>query len=363
MLMANRRRPLHETCASRELADPTCFAKVTDWPNGTLAMRAITFDNFGGPDVLRFTIQPDPRPRPTDLLIRVEAIGVNRADLNQRRGAYGRSDFGDSALMGLEIVGRVEEVGNLATGFVTGDRVMGIVGGGGYAELARIDYRMALIVPDQLDLVAAACIPEAFITAHEALIHLAGLKSGDTVLIHGASGGIGVAAVQIAHAIGATVYFGARLSSEAAVRALGGHVRLDSRDGDIVERVLAHTNGRGLDVILDIIGAPLLESNVTALADGGRLVQIGLLGGAIGAVLPIDRLLFRRLTLMGSVMKSRTLFEKAAMTSRFADRWLAHFANGRLKSVVAKTFPLAEAAAAHRMMEAGGYVGKLVLTL
>jgi len=327
------------------------------------AMRAITFDDFGGPEVLRMTSQPAPAVRAGDLLVRVEAIGVNRADLNQRRGAYGRADFGDSTLMGLEIVGRIAAVGPTATGFAIDERVMGIVGGGAYAELARIDHRMAIKVPEHLDATTAAAIPEAFVTAHEALVNLAELGAGETVMIHGASGGIGTAAVQIANALGATVFFGARAKNESAVRELGGDIRIDSRDEDMLARLLAATGERGVDVVLDMIGAPLLEQNVLALADGGRLVQIGLLGGVADARLPIDRLLFRRLKLIGSVMKSRTAGDKAAMTHRFVDRWLERFADDTLRPVVAQAFPLAEAAEAHRLMEAGGFVGKIVLTV
>lgn len=325
-------------------------------------MRAIVFDEFGGPEVLRLADAPLPVVRAGDLLVRVEAIGINRADLNHRRGAYGRADFGDSTLMGLEMAGRVAAMGPAASGFAIGDQVMGIVGGGAYADFVRIDHGMAMRVPDGLDPVGAAAIPEAFVTAHEALVHLASLASGETVLIQGASGGIGTAAVQVAQALGARVIYGARAANEAAMRSLGGAERVDPREGDMLARLGAATNGRGVDVILDCIGAPLFHDHVTALADGGRLVQIGLLGGSDDARLPIDQLMFRRLKLMGSVMKSRTAADKAAMTRRFADRWLSSFTDGRLRPVVACTFPIDEAAEAHRAMEAGGLVGKIVLT-
>jgi len=295
--------------------------------------------------------------------VRNRAVGVNRADLNQRRGAYGRADFGDSTLMGLEIAGEVIAMGANVAGFALGDRVMGIVGGGAYAEIARIDHRMAVPVPHGLDDVQAAAVPEVFVTAHEALVHLGRLEAGERVLIHAAAGGVGSAAVQLAHAIGAQVFASASGDKLDRVRAFGADVGIDHRAQDFAEVVAAETGGRGVDVVIDFVGAPYFERNVRALADGGRLVQVGVMGGTAGASMPIDRLLFGHLQIMGTVMKSRTPAVKQAMTRRFAQRWLAQFGSGELQPVIDTVWPLAQAADAHRRMESGLSVGKIVLSV
>jgi NADPH:quinone reductase len=190
-------------------------------------MKAIIFDQFGAADVLKIGEVPEPVLRPNDLLVRTRAAGVNRADLTHRRGGYGRPDFGDSTIMGLEIAGDVIAVGADVKGYAVGDRVMGIVGGGAYAEVARIDYRMAMPVPDSLDYVQAAAITEVFVTAHEALIHLGRLQPGETVLVHAGAGGVGGAAVQLAHALGARVIATAQASAHALVRHLGADHAID----------------------------------------------------------------------------------------------------------------------------------------
>lgn len=323
-------------------------------------MRAITFEDFGGPEVLRLTDAPVPELRAGDLMIRVRAIGVNRADLNQRRGAYGREYFGDSSLMGLEVAGEVIGVADDVSGFAHGDRVMGIVGGGAYAEIARLPAAMAMRISRNIGFEAAAAIPEAFITAHEALFHLGRLAKGEAILFHGAAGGVGMAAVALATQAQAIVFVTARDTAIPHVLAAGASHGIDYLE-DFLQPVLAATGGRGVDLVVDTIGAPNLERNVLALADGGRLVQLGLMGGRGTAPLPMDRLLLRRIAIMGSVMKSRAPQEKAQMTQRFADRWLPLFASGVLKTVVARTFPLAAACDAHAAMEAGGHIGKLVL--
>lgn len=324
-------------------------------------MKAILFQEFGAPDVLRLGDVPEPVLRPHDLLVRVRAAGVNRADLTQRRGGYGRPDFGDSTLMGLEIAGDVIAVGDAVHGFAAGDRVMGIVGGGAYAQVARIDYRMAMPVPDNLDYVQAAAITEVFVTAHEALIHLGRLKPTETVLVHAGAGGVGGAAVQLAHALGARVFATARADARALVQRLGADHVIDYENEDFGQTVDMLTDGRGVDLILDFIGAPYFERNVNALDFGGRLVQIGIMGGADDARIPLDRLLYRHLQILGTVMKSRTQEVKHGMSMRFRERWLAEFAKGRLAPVVDSVFPLADARAAHRRMEDGLNAGKIVL--
>lgn len=327
-------------------------------------MKAITIEEFGHPDVLKLSDVPDPLVRPADLLVRVYAAGVNRADLTHRTGGYGRPDFGDSPIIGLEIAGEVIEKGNTVVGFEVGDRVMGVVGGGAYAELARIDYRMAMPIPAQLDYVHAAAIPEVFVTAHEALMHLARLKPGDSVLIHAAAGGVGSAAVQLAYATGATVYATTDGSKLSRVEHLGADVAIDYKNSDFAEVIASKTDGRGVDVIIDFVGEPYFARNLASLDNGGRLIQVGILGGGGKVALELEHILYRHLQIIGTVMKSRTPPEKHDMIKRFREHWLERFeGGGSLEPVVDSTFPLSRAADAHHRMESSENVGKIILTM
>lgn len=327
-------------------------------------MKAITIEEFGNPDVLKLKDVPDPVVRPADLLVRVYAAGVNRADLTHRSGGYGRPDFGDSPIIGLEIAGEVIDKGNAVVGFEVGDRVMGVVGGGAYAELARIDYRMAMPIPAQLDYVHAAAIPEVFVTAHEALMHLARLKPGDSVLIHAAAGGVGSAAVQLAYATGATVYATTDGSKLSRVEHLGADVAIDYKNSDFAEVIASKTDGRGVDVIIDFVGEPYFARNLASLANGGRLILVGILGGGGKVALELEHILYRHLQIIGTVMKSRTQPEKHDMIKRFREHWLERFeGGGSLEPVVDSTFPLSRAADAHRRMESSENVGKIILTM
>ncbi|WP_449105206.1 NAD(P)H-quinone oxidoreductase [Pseudomonas mohnii] len=327
-------------------------------------MKAITIEEFGNPDVLKLKDVPDPVVRPADLLVRVYAAGVNRADLTHRTGGYGHPDFGDSPIIGLEVAGEVIEKGSAVVGFEVGDRVMGVVGGGAYAELARIDYRMAMPIPAQLDYVHAAAIPEVFVTAHEALMHLARLKPGDSVLIHAAAGGVGSAAVQLAYATGATVYATTDGSKLSRVEHLGADVAIDYKNSDFAEVIASKTDGRGVDVIIDFVGEPYFARNLASLANGGRLIQVGILGGGGKVALELEHILYRHLQIIGTVMKSRTQPEKHDMIKRFREHWLERFeGGGSLEPVVDSTFPLSRAADAHRRMESSENVGKIILTM
>ncbi|MPQ55371.1 NAD(P)H-quinone oxidoreductase [Duganella sp. FT27W] len=326
-------------------------------------MKAITFDKFGASDVLTLGDVPEPVLRPDDLIVRTHAAGVNRADLTHRRGGYGWPDFGDSAIMGLEIAGEVIAVGANVKEFKFGDRVMGIVGGGAYAEVSRIDHRMAMPIPAGLDYIQAAAITEVFVTAHEALLHLGRLEKGETVLIHAGAGGVGGAAVQLARAAGATVITTAQASAHDLVRRMGAHHAIDYEYEDFAQVVATLTGDRGVDVILDFIGAPYFERNVNALNFGGRLVQIGIMGGIENAKIPLDRLLYRHLHIIGTVMKSRSQEVKHAMSRRFKERWLSQFGKDGLTPVIDSVFPLSQAGAAQQRMEDGLNVGKIVLTM
>lgn len=327
-------------------------------------MKAINLQEFGPAEVLQLGETAAPEVRPTDLLVRVYAAGVNRADLTHRTGGYGHPNFGDSLIIGLEIAGEVIETGSAVKGFAVGDRVMGVVGGGAYAELARIDYRMAMPIPALLDYVHAAAIPEVFVTAHEAMMHLARLQAGDSVLIHAAAGGVGSAAVQLAYATGATVYATTEGSKLSRVEHLGADVAIDYKTEDFAEVIADKTQGRGVDVIIDFIGAPYFARNIASLADGGRLVQVGILGGGGQVKVELEHILYRHLQIFGTVMKSRTQPEKHAMIKRFRDHWLDRFEGAAsLEPVVDSTFPLSRAADAHRRMESAQNVGKIILTM
>lgn len=327
-------------------------------------MKAINIKEFGAADVLQLADAADPETRLTDLLVRVYAAGVNRADLTHRTGGYGRPNFGDSPIIGLEIAGEVIDKGSEVAGFEVGDRVMGVVGGGAYAELARIDYRMAMHIPEQLDYVHAAAIPEVFVTAHEAMMHLARLKSGDSVLIHAAAGGVGSAAVQLAYATGATVYATTEGRKLSRVEHLGADVAIDYKTQDFAEVIADKTKGRGVDVVIDFVGEPYFARNIASLANGGRMIQVGILGGGGKVTVELEHLLYRHLQIIGTVMKSRTQPEKHAMIKRFREHWLDRFDGaGSLEPVVDSTFPLSRAADAHRRMESAENVGKIILTM
>lgn len=327
-------------------------------------MKAITFGEFGDADVLRLAQVPLPDARPSDLLVRVHAAGVNRADLTHRRGGYGWPNFGDSTIMGLEISGEIIAMGSDVDGFQIGDRVMGIVGGGAYAEMARIDYRMAMPIPSALDYIHAASIPEVFVTAHEAMIHLGRLTRGDSVLIHAAAGGVGSAAVQLAHATGARIFATADAGKLDRVAQLGADEVIDYRTRDFAEVVAEATDRRGVDVVVDFVGAPYFSRNVASLANGGRLIQVGVLGGGGAVGMDLERILYRHLQIIGTVMKSRPQVEKHAMVRRFREHWGERLeGDGRLVPVVDSVFPLARAADAHRRMESAANVGKIILAM
>jgi NADPH:quinone reductase len=324
-------------------------------------LKAIYLTDFGGPEVLELREWPNPDIRPHDLIVEVRAVGVNRADLSYRKGAYGRANFGDSDLMGLEIAGDVMELGSEVRGFSEGDRVMGIVGGGGYAERARIDYRMAMRIPETLEYVQAAAVPEAFITAHESLFHLGRLDRGESVLIHAAASGVGSAAVQLAHVAGATVYATADDTKLNQVRQLGADVTIAYKTNDFGREVAEESHGRGVDVILDFIGAVNFERNFACLAVGGRLIQVGLLGGLESTRLPLDRLVHQNLQVIGTIMKSRSQEAKFAMTRRFSERWLDALKTKIVGPLIDSVFPFSQVADAHRRLEDRGNVGKVIL--
>ena len=323
-------------------------------------MKAIVVDRPGGPEVLRLGEVPDPVPGDGEVLLRVRATAVNRADLLQRQGFYPPPP-GASEIIGMEAAGEVEEVAAGVTEWSPGMRAAALLAGGGYAELVAVPAGQLLPVPAGLDFEQAAAIPEVFLTAHDNLFTRAGLHSGETVLIHGGASGVGTAAIQLAHRAGARVLVTAG-SAEKLRRCaeLGADAGINHREEDFVARVRELTEGRGVDVILDIIGAAYLERNLASLAPEGRLVVIGMQGG-VRAEIDLNALLRNRLTLMATTMRGRSVDEKTEIVERARLELLPGFADRSLQPVVHAVLPLAQAAEAHRIVEAGENVGKVVL--
>lgn len=326
-------------------------------------MRAVRVTRPGDPEVLELQEVADPAPGPEEVLVEVRAAALNRADLMQRRGRYPAPPDAPSDIPGLEFAGEVAAVGERVREAAPGDRVMGLLGGGGYAERVTTPAGMALPVPAGLDWVRAAAIPEVFFTAYDALYRQAGFSAGDRVLVHAAGGGVGTAALQLARAGGASLVVGT--ASAAKLEALSAEglapdVAVDRHEEDFAGVVAAETGGRGVDVILDMVGADYWEANVASLAELGRMVLIGLLGGS-RVEADLGALLRKRARVLGTVLRARSRAEKLTLTAEVRERLLPLFGDGRLRPVVDRTFPLAEAAEAHRYMEADRNVGKIVL--
>jgi putative PIG3 family NAD(P)H quinone oxidoreductase len=323
-------------------------------------MKAIVIREPGEPDVLELRDVAEPVPAEGELTLEVKATALNRADLLQRRGLY-PPPKGASEILGLECAGVVVGRGPGASGPELGARVMALLPGGGYAEKVAIPARMAMPIPEELDFEAAAAIPEAFLTAHEALVTLGKCEPGSWVLVHAAAGGVGSAAVQLAHELGAHVIATAGSAQKLErVKALGADVVVDYKTEDFVAAAREASGGTGADVILDFIGGAYWEKHARCLAVGGRTVVIGLLGGATAEV-NLAQLLTRRYQILGLVMRSRPVSDKIAISAAFARSFLPRFADGRLHPVIDSVFPLAEAAKAHARMEQNENIGKIVL--
>jgi putative PIG3 family NAD(P)H quinone oxidoreductase len=323
-------------------------------------MQAVIVEAPGGPEQLRVDSVPDPTPAAHELLIEVHATALNRADLLQRRGLY-PPPAGTSSILGLECAGVVVDAGREVTLFRKGDRVMALLGGGGYAELACVHEQQALPIPERLGFVEAAAVPEAFLTAYQALFRRAELAPGERLLVHAAASGVGLAAVAIARELGAFVFATVRSRAKAAaLEALGVERVIVAGEKDFWEVVREQSRGAGADVILDLVGAAYSEQNQDALAVAGRWVVVGLVGGA-RANLDFGKLLMRRQTLMGIVMRSLPLPEKSAIVSGFSRDLWPWLADGRLRPVVDSEFSLSEVRGAHERMEKNLNAGKIVL--
>ena len=324
-------------------------------------MRAIVIAHPGGPEALELRDVLAPEPGPGEILVRVRAVGLNRADILQRKGHYPAPPGVPADIPGLEYTGEVAALGEGVTRWKPGDRVMGLVAGGACAEFLVAHEDTAISPPAAWPYAEAAAVPEAFLTAYDAIIRQLGLTSGETVLIHAVSSGVGTAAVQLAHAWGART-FGTSRSAEKLARAapLGLDVAIDTSREDFAEVVRRETGGRGVDVVLDLVGGPALEGNLKSLALRGRMIIVGLTAGRT-AQLDMGLVLNKRLTIVGTALRSRSLEEKAALTRDFEREVVPLFAAGRLRPVLDRSFPMAELAEAHRVMEANAHFGKLVL--
>jgi putative PIG3 family NAD(P)H quinone oxidoreductase len=323
-------------------------------------VRAVVCDRPGDEAVLRVSDVPAPPLGACELRIRVAATALNRADLLQRRGLYPPPE-GASEILGLECAGEVVEVGAEVSGWRAGDRAMALLPGGGYAEEAVVDAGSAMPVPATLSLEEAGALPETFLTAFSNVFQLGQPPQGGFVLVHGGGGGVGTAAIALGREAGLRVLATAGGPDRCRrCEELGATLGIDHRAGDFVPRVLEATGGRGVDVVLDCIGARYLAQNLAALAAGGRLVIIGLQGGA-RAEIDLGLLLRRRVAVIGSTLRGRSPQEKAALVAAFLDRFGEPLRQGRLRPVIDRVFPLAEVADAHRLMQSRGHFGKIVL--
>ncbi|MEU4526646.1 NAD(P)H-quinone oxidoreductase [Micromonospora ureilytica] len=322
-------------------------------------MRAITIPEPGGPDALVWAEVPDPEPGPDEVIVDVRAAGVNRADLLQRQGHYPPPP-GAPAYPGLECSGVITVVGAEVAGWAVGQQVCALLAGGGYAERVAVPAGQLLPVP-ACDPVDAAALPEVACTVWSNLVQVARLGAGETLLVHGGGSGIGTFAVQFGAALGVTVLTTAREAKHARLRELGAAHMIDYREQDFVEEVQRVTDGRGVDVVLDIMGGSYLGRNVSALANGGRLVVIGMQGGR-KAELDLGALLSKRASLTATSLRSRPLAEKAEIVQGVRDEVWPLVEAGRIRPIVDRRLPMTEAAEAHRLVESHDHFGKVLLT-
>ncbi|ARZ69131.1 NAD(P)H-quinone oxidoreductase [Streptomyces sp. HU2014] len=324
-------------------------------------MHAITINEPGGPESLVWSEVPDPVPGEGEVLVEVVAGAVNRADVMQRQGFYDPPP-GASPYPGLECSGRITALGPGVAGWAVGDEVCALLAGGGYAEKVCVPAGQLLPVPDGMDLVTAAALPEVTATVWSNVFMVAHLRPGETLLVHGGGSGIGTMAVQLAKAVGARVAVTAGSQEKLErCRELGADILIDYRQQDFVEELDKVTGGVGADVILDILGAKYLARNVAALAVNGRLVVIGLQGGR-KAELDLGTLLTKRAAVLATSLRARPLQEKAAIVAAVREHVWPLIAGGRVRAVVDRTLPMRDAARAHRILEESSHVGKILLT-
>lgn len=322
-------------------------------------MRAVVITGYGGPEVLQVMEVPEPLPGPGEVLVDVVSSALNRADLLQRMGLYPGPQM-EHEVPGLEFAGRVSAVGEGVTRWSEGDEVMGITGGAAHAERLVVHADQAVRVPVGTPLEMAGALPEVFITAWDALVLQGGLREGGTALVHAGASGVGTAAIQLCGMLGATVVVTASAGKVARCLELGADRAVDYASQDWVSVVAEATDGRGADVVLDVIGGDYLDRNADALAVGGTIMQVGLMGGG-KATFGLGKLLAKRARLVGTTLRARSLEEKVALSRAFEDRVVPGFEDGSLQVVVDRRYPLADIAEAHAYMETNASVGKIAL--
>ncbi len=323
-------------------------------------MKAVVISSPGGAEVLKLRDVPLPHPMPGQVRVRVAASGVNRADLLQRKGRYPVPEGWPTDILGMEFAGEIEAIGDKVEDWAIGDRVMGLLGGGGYAEQALTWANQLVRVPKGMDLVEAAAIPEVFMTAFDAIVLQGGLKSGENLLVHAVGSGVGTAGMQLGNYFGAQV-IGTSRTQEKLDRAVELGLEFPVIAGESwEERVTFATDGVGVDLILDLVGGPYLSRNIIVLAEKGRIVVVGVTGGP-SAPFNLRSLMVKRGTIIGTVLRSRAWREKEMLTRAFAEKVLPGFDDGSLKPVLDQTFAPDAAADAHRRMEANLNFGKLLI--
>ncbi len=324
-------------------------------------MRAIVTDGSGAPEVMRLGTAPLPELRPGEVLIRVQAAGINRPDIMQREGKYPPPPDA-SPILGLEVSGTVAALGDGTTGWSVGDRVCALANGGGYAEYCAVPATQCLPWPQGYDAIQAAALPETYFTVWANLFQIGRLFAGESVLIHGGTGGIGVTAIQLAAEFGAVVFTTVgSLDKARACERLGAHAAINYHDADFADEITRLTAHRGVDVILDMVGAPYFARNIASLKRGGRLVMIAFMQGSTVANLDLLPVMVKRLTVTGSTMRPRTAAEKGAVARGLLERVWPVLDEGRCAPVIEMSFPLDQVVAAHRLMETRGHIGKIML--
>jgi len=325
-------------------------------------MRAVRVSEHGDPEHMTIGEVPTPVPGPDEVRVRVHATALNRADTFQRRGHYPPPD-GASPILGLEMAGVVEETGDAVIDWHEGDRVFSLLAGGGYAEQVVVHKDLLMAMPPGLSMREAAATPEVFLTAYQALHWLGGMQSDHRVLIHAGASGVGTAAIQLTNEAGAHPYVTASAPKHEVCRDLGAEATIDYESEDFAERIDEITDGEGVHIILDFIGAPYFHQNVAALAMDGRIIQLATLGGSTVEEVSLRDLMAKRVQLLTSTLRNRSLDYKIQLTQEFASDVLPKFVDGQLRPVIDSTYDWTEVADAHRRMENNENAGKIVLQI
>lgn len=324
-------------------------------------MEAVIVSKIGGPEVLKLADSPKPKIEPTQLLVKVAAAGVNRADILQRKGKYPPPQ-GITDILGLEIAGEVVQTGKDTNRFKVGDRIFGLVSGGGYGEYCAIDETLAMKIPAKWSYIEAAAVPEVFIAANEILFELAELQPQQAILIHAGGSGVGTAIIQMAKHNQSQVYFTAGTDEKITKGVeLGAIAGINYHQQDFAVEIMRLTENVGIDVVVDFIGANYFTRNISVLKPNGKLIQVAMMSGS-KCEIDLQVLVSKHLQIKGFIMRSRLLEEKAKFTARFAKKWLPILNKGEIKPIIDSVFPVSEARLAHQYMEENKNFGKIVLS-